>query len=176
MEKEVIICPNCSKEFEIRACSSINLNEEPFRLKQILNGKINVYKCPKCKTEVKYKSHILVTKIKDEVTEWYWLVSKKHQEPTYKETLLKTILPNVQSTGLIQQHVVFVDFGKPEEGLKFVLGDQKPQSESDWISLGKILAGEEAIRCFQKALRINSKNLEAKTLLHQELDKLKTYS
>ncbi|MHA1303551.1 MAG: CpXC domain-containing protein [Candidatus Heimdallarchaeaceae archaeon] len=174
MTIEKITCPNCAKEFEVRTYGSVNLTKEPFRLKQILNGKFNVSTCPKCKATIKHRSHVLVTKLGSK-PEWIWLVSKKHQIPTYKEQFLRTILPE-QGTDLISQKVVFVDFGKPAEGLRFVLSDAKPQTKEDWLEYGKILAGEEAINCYQKALRINKDYTDAKKLLHEELDKLKTYT
>ncbi len=174
MPIEKITCPKCGHVFRTRIYSSVNLTEEPSKLRQIINGKFNVSTCPKCKTKIKHTSHVLVTRLKPE-PKWVWLVSKKHQSPIYKEQFLKTIMPSY-SANVIDQEVVFVDFGKPEEGLKFILADEKPKNEKDWTNYGKLLSGEEAINCFKKALMINSSYKEAKQLLNDELDKLKTYS
>ncbi|MHA1778930.1 MAG: hypothetical protein ACTSYN_05085, partial [Candidatus Heimdallarchaeaceae archaeon] len=105
---------------------------------------------------------------------WIWLVSKRHQNPAYPEKFFKTVAPKSTSK-IVKQQIVFVEFGKPAPGLKYILENITPETAEDWVSLGKHLTGEEAIKCYQQALRIDKTFSEAKQKLNQELDNLKQY-
>jgi len=173
MSIKEIVCPSCDTTFRRRILESINVSENPKKIKEIIDGKVNYSYCPECKTKVSHKTHILLSYL--DPPRWIWLVDKKHQNPRYQEEFFRTVVPPSYS-GIIVQEMVFVEFGKPCEGLKYVLDDKQPQNPNAWLDLGKILTGEKAVNCYKNALRLNNNLKEAKKLLNEELDKLKTYT
>ena len=173
MPLKEITCSNCGTTVRKRVCDSINLSEDPKCLNEILEGKFNYSNCPKCKTKIEHKSHVLLSYL--DPPRWVWLVSKKFQNPKYQRDFFTDILPE-SSTSFIKQEMVFVEFGEPCECLKFILEGKQPQTTDDWIKLGKMLTGEQAIDCYKNALRLDSGIYEAKQLMHEEMDKLKSYS
>lgn len=170
---EEVECPKCGKSAKVRSYSSINLTEKPRMKKNIIEGKINSTKCNKCGTKMNLHSHILLSSL--EPPRWIWLVSKKHQNPSYQQELFEKIAPQI-SISSIPQQMAFVDFGEPCRGLEFILNDKEPKCCEEWLELGKIQSGYDAVECYKSALRIDQRNVEAKKLLNDELDKLKTYS
>ncbi|MBY9001914.1 MAG: hypothetical protein KGD64_13430 [Candidatus Heimdallarchaeota archaeon] len=168
-----IECSNCGTKIMKRVCESINLSEDSKSLKEIMGGKFNFSNCPKCKTKIDHKSHVLLSYV--DPPRWIWLVSKKYQHPQYLQNFFTEVLPE-SSSSLIQQEMVFVEFGEPCECLQFVIDGKQPQSSLDWLKLGKMYTGDKAIDCFKNALRMDGSIYEAKKLMHEEMDKLKSYS
>ena len=168
-----IECYNCGTKLRKKVLESINISENPKQRKDIIQGKINFSYCPECKTKISHKTHILLSYL--DPPRWIWLVDKKHQDPRYQEEFFRSIVPESYS-GLIEQEMVFVEFGENCESLVFILDDKQPQTSHDWLNLGKILSGEKAIDCYKNALRLDKSITEAKKLLNDELDKLKSYS
>ena len=166
-------CHNCGTKIKKRVREAINLSENPRSVSDVIEGKINFSYCPKCKTKIEHKTHVLLTYM--DPPRWIWLVSKKHQNPMYKEEFFSSVLPP-GSTQFIDQEMVFVDFGEPCVCLKYVLDDKKPQNSDDWLNLGKIHTGKEAIDCYKNALKLNRGLSEAKSLINVEMTKLKSYS
>ncbi|MCG3216414.1 MAG: hypothetical protein KAS63_06820 [Candidatus Heimdallarchaeota archaeon] len=173
MPLKELTCTNCYTRIRKKVCDSINVEDNPKYIKDILEGKFNYSACPKCKTRINHKSHVLLTYLNP--PRWIWLVAKEFQNPSYPETFFNNYLPQ-DSTELIEQKMVFINFGEPCESLEYVLNDKMPQSVSGWLGLGKILTGEKAIDCYKNALMMNFNHKEAKNLLSEEYDKLKTYS
>ncbi len=173
MPLKEIGCHNCGTKIKKRVREAINLSENPRSISEVLEGKINFSNCPKCKAKIEHKTHVLLTYM--DPPRWIWLVSKKHQNPQYKEEFFSSILPP-GSVQFIDQEMVFVDFGEPCECLKYVLDDKKPQNSDDWLNLGKIHTGKEAIDCYKNALKMNRSLSEAKSLINVEMTKLKSYS
>jgi hypothetical protein len=168
-----IECYNCGIKLKKKVLESINITENPKQLKDILQGKINYSNCPECKTKINHKTHVLLSYL--DPPRWIWLVDKKHQDPRYQEEFFRSIVPESYS-GLIDQEMVFVEFGEQCESLSFILNNKQPQTSNDWLNLGKMLTGERAVECYQNALRLDQTLAEAKKLLNEELDKLKSYS
>jgi len=169
-----LVCSNCGTKLKKRVSEeSINITDNPKIIKDVLEGKINHSICPNCKEKINHKTHVLLTYL--DPPRWIWLVDKKHQNPGYQIEFFKTIIPN-SFKGLIEQEMVFVEFGEPCSCLKFVLDEKQPQTSEEWLGLGRLLTGKKAVECYKNALKINEKIPEAKKLMHQEMDKLKTYS
>jgi len=156
-----------------KVCESINLSEDSKCLKEIMEGNFNFSYCPKCKTKIEHKSHVLLSKV--DPPRWIWLVSKKYQSPQYQSNFFSEVLP-LNSTSIIDQEMVFVEFGEPCECLHYIIEGKQPQSSEDWLKLGKMYTGDKAIDCFKNALRLDNSIYEAKNLMHEEMDKLKSYS
>jgi len=167
-----IECLKCGTILKKKVGEAINLTENPKIIKDIIEGKINFSYCPNCKTKIEHKSHVLLTYL--DPPRWIWLVSKRFQNPEYCEEFFTSVLPP-GSAEFIDQDMVFVEFGKPCESLSYVLENKLPQTSRGWLELGKIHTGSEAVDCYKNALKINSTLTEAKNLLNDELDKLKTY-
>ncbi|MHA1200081.1 MAG: CpXC domain-containing protein [Candidatus Heimdallarchaeaceae archaeon] len=172
MPLKEIECLNCGTILKKRVGEAINLSNNPKAINDIIEGKINFSYCPKCKTKIEHKSHVLLTYL--DPPRWIWLVSKKYQNPKYCEEFFSSIIPP-GSVDFIEQDMVFVDFGIPCESLAYVIENRLPQTSNDWLELGKIHSGSEAVDCYKNALKINSALTEAKSLLNEEMDKLKTY-
>ncbi len=170
---EEVKCPKCGKSAKVRSYSSINLTEKPKMKKDIIEGKINSAICLKCGSKINLRSHILLSYL--EPPKWIWLVSKKHQHPNYQQEFLEKIAPQTTISTFPQQ-MVFVDFGEPCKGLELILSDSDPKCCEEWLELGKIQSGYDAVESYKSALRIDQRNVEAKKLLNDELDKLKTYT
>ena len=168
-----IECNNCGIKLKKKVLESINITENPKQRKDVIQGKINFSYCPECKTKINHKTHVLLSYL--EPPRWIWLVDRQHQNPKYQEEFFRSIVPESYS-GIIKQEMVFVEFGEEYECLEYILDDKQPQSSKDWLELGKILTGEKAIDCYKNALRLDQSLAEAKKLLNDELDKLKTYS
>lgn len=173
MPLKEIECHDCGTKIKKRVGEAINLSENPKSIKDVIEGKVNFSYCPKCKTKIEHKTHVLLTYM--DPPRWIWLVSKKHQNPQYKEEFFTSVLPP-SSTQFIEQDMIFVEFGEPCECLKYVLDNKQPQSSEDWLNLGKLHTGEEAINCYKNALKMNKSLSEAKTLMNAEVIKLKSYS
>lgn len=172
MAKEIISCPNCGKKIKADIVYSVCLDDSPQIKKAIINGKFNCTKCPSCKKVINLTPQVLLTSYSP--PRWIWLVSKKHQNPAYPEEFLKTIAPETAQK-VVQQEIVFVEFGKPSPALRFILDDVKPKTAEDWTTLGSLFTGNKAIECYQNALRLDNTFTEAKKRLNQELDLLKHY-
>ncbi len=168
-----ITCSNCGTKVKKRVCESINLSEDSKCLKEIMEGNFNFSYCPRCKTKIEHKSHVLLSKV--DPPRWIWLVSKKYQNPQYQSNFFSEVLP-LNSTSIIDQEMVFVEFGEPCECLHYIIEGKQPQSSEDWLKLGKMYTGDKAIDCFKNALRLDNNIYEAKNLMHEEMDKLKSYS
>ena len=173
MPLKEIECPDCGTIVKKKVCDSLSINENPKSLKEIMEGKFNYSFCPKCKTKIEHKSHILLTYL--DPPRWVWLVSKTFQNPGYEDNFFKNVIPPT-STEFIDQEMVFVDFSEPCNCLNFVLNRKMPQNFDYWVGLGKLYTGEKAINCYKNALKLNFQDREAKQLLNQEYDKLKSYS
>ena len=173
MPLKEIECYNCKTRIKKKVLESINISENPKQRKDIIQGKINFSYCPECKTKINHKTHFLLSYL--DPPRWIWLVDKKHQNPRYQEEFFRTIVPESYS-GIIEQEMVFIEFGKQYDCLGFILDDKQPQSSEEWLQLGKILTGERAVNCYKNALRLDETLAEAKKLLNNELDKLKSYS
>ncbi len=172
MPLKEIECQNCGTRLKKRVGEAINLSENPKVIKDVKEGKINFSYCPKCKAKIEHKSHVLLTYL--DPPRWIWLVSQKYQNPRYREEFFSSVIPP-GSAELIDQDMVFVEFGTPCESLEYILENKLPQTSKDWMELGKIHTGDEAVDCYKNALKINSALSEAKNLLNEELDKLKSY-
>lgn len=170
---EEVSCPKCGKSTKVRANKAINLTEKPKMKKDIIEGKINSAICLKCGSKMNLRTHILLSYL--EPPKWIWLVSKKHQNPGYQKEFFEKIAPQT-SISSIPQQMAFVDFGEHCKGLEFILNDKEPKCCEEWLELGKIQSGYDAVECYKNALRIDHKNVEAKKLLNDEFDKLKTYT
>ncbi len=167
-------CSNCGTKVKKRVSEeSINITNNPKIISEIIDGKINYSTCPNCKEKINHKTHVLLTYLNP--PRWIWLVDRKHQNPGYQDEFFKTIIPN-NFEGLIEQEMVFVEFGEPCNCLQYVLNEKQPQTCEDWLGLGKLFTGKKAVECYKNALKINEKIPEAKKLMYQEMDKLKTYS
>jgi hypothetical protein len=173
MPLKEIECYNCGFKLKKKVLESINISENPKQRKDIIQGKINFSYCPECKAKINHKTHVLLSYL--DPPRWIWLVDKRHQSPRYQEEFFRSIVPESYS-GIIEQEMVFVEFGEQCNSLCFILDGKQPQTSNDWLELGKILAGERAIECYKNALRLDQTLAEAKKLLNDELDKLKTYS
>ncbi|MHA1201593.1 MAG: CpXC domain-containing protein [Candidatus Heimdallarchaeaceae archaeon] len=173
MPLKEITCSNCGTKVKKKVCESINLSEDSKCLKEIMEGNFNFSYCPKCKTKIEHKSHVLLSKV--DPPRWIWLVSKKYQSPQYQSNFFSEVLP-LNSTSIIDQEMVFVEFGEPCECLHYIIEGKQPQSSEDWLKLGKMYTGDKAIDCFKNALRLDNSIYEAKNLMHEEMDKLKSYS
>ena len=167
-----IECTECGTRITKKVGEAINLSENPKIIKDVIEGRINFSYCPKCKSKIEHKSHVLLTYL--DPPRWIWLVSKRYQYPNYCKEFFSSVLPP-GSADFIDQDMVFVEFGEPCEILTYVIENKLPQTSKDWLELGKIYAGSEAVDCYKNALKINSTLREAKDLLNEELDKLKTY-
>lgn len=174
MPLKELICSNCGTKIKKKISEdSINITNNPRIVREVLDGKINCSTCPNCKQKINHKTHVLLTYLNP--PRWIWLVDNKHQNPGYQEQFFESIIPK-SFEGLIEQEMVFVEFGEPCDCLQYVLDDKQPQTSEEWLGLGKLLTGKKAIECYKNALRINEKLSEAKKLMHKEMDKLRTYS
>ncbi|MHA1398350.1 MAG: CpXC domain-containing protein [Candidatus Heimdallarchaeaceae archaeon] len=173
MNLKELTCSNCGTIIRKKVMDAINVTDNPKSIKDIIEGKINYSICPNCKSKIKHKSHVLVTYLNP--PRWVWLVDKKYQQPSYENEFFKTVIPSRYSN-IIEQEMVFVEFGEPCYSLRYVLEKKQPQAAEEWLELGKIYTGKKAVSCYQQALKLNKNIIEAKKLLNEELDKLKTYS
>ena len=173
MSLKELICSSCGTVIRKKVGEAINLSDNPKYIKDIIEGKINFSTCPKCKEKITHKSHVLLTYM--DPPRWIWLVDKQHRSLEYQEEFFRTMIPSSYEN-LIEQEMVFVDFGEPCQCLRYILERKQPQKPEEWIEVGKLLTGERAIDCYKNALRINNKLIEAKKLMNEELDNLKTYS
>lgn len=172
MTPKNITCPFCHNDFSKNMQSTINLLLEPEKKEEIINGEVNNIICPDCRRIIVVKSPILITLKR----QWIWLLPTSYRQPSFtSETFFSQLMPGADSS-LVEQEILFVEFGKQNKALEFILNEREPTTASEWVSLGKLHKGIKAIKCYKQAIKIDKNAIVAKDMLNKELRDMKTYS